>query len=286
VNRRDVVTSSLDARVAFWTIRVTRARRSPRQPRVTQFPAPYPPQQPQPHQTAPYTYGGQPGYAFHTLGTDVLKPARRAALLMIVLGALVTLFGLCNAVTAMVMSPEMVAEQESAMKAAGLPESNISAEAFRTMTVVMGALTLLVGVTFIVVGAFVRRGSRAATVTGLIVASALALLLGLFALLCLIAAFAAPVVAAYACLFAIPFFLLIWLIAWLAQAVRASGAVAAAHNQFNAQFYQYQQQQQAYAYPVPPGYGYGYGYPAPQTQPQQPAAPIPPPADENLPPTS
>ena len=232
----------------------------------------YPPSHPPP----PY---GQPPFDFSQYvppaQADLLAPARRAGTLMMVLGALVAMFGFCNAGSAFTTSPEQMAEQQAALRTPGMPESPLSPRGMQIATAVAGVLTLLVGVTLAVNGTYVRRGSSLATTLGLVMAGGLTLLIGLFVLLSVAAAFGAPMFGAFACVLAVPLGLLIWLLVWLVAAARNNAAVGAAQQQYQAQFYAYQQQQQAYGQPAPaayppqpPGYGaagyaYGYGYPPP-----------------------
>jgi hypothetical protein len=157
-----------------------------------------------------------------------------------------------------------------------MPAPPIGAKAMRNLTVAMAVLTLLVGVGFIITGVYVRRGSAVAITAGLIMSGGLALLLALFVLAMIVAAFASPMLGGIACVLVLPLGISIWLVAWLISAARSNANVAAARQQYQAQFYAYQQQQQAYgqaaygqpaygapAAPAPPGYGYGYAPPPP-----------------------
>jgi hypothetical protein len=220
---------------------------------------------------------------------DLLAPARRAGLLMIVLGVLVALMGACNGGSAALITPEQVTEQQATMRELGVPDSPIKPETQRIGTMILGGLTLLVGILFVVNGVYVRGGRPRAITTGLCLTGAVTLLVGGLFLMCLIALLVAPVVAgAMLCVLAIPLGLLVWLLIWLIGAARNNSQLSYLRQQYQAQFYQYQHNQQAYAayagglpYPAagyspvgypPAGYGPGYGQP-PASQPPSPPAP-------------
>jgi hypothetical protein len=241
---------------------------------VSQYPSPY--QQP--------PAGGGAGFDFSQYvaqgaPSELLAPARRAGVLMIVLGALIAMLGTCNGASAYVMTPEQYAEQQAAMKATGLPESpQLDMQMMHRMTIVMGAVTLVVGLAMVVDGVQVFRGSRIAVNIGLFLAGGLTLLLGLMTLVMLLGGLMAPMMFAFACVFALPTGMFVWLMYWLYAAAKNNSRLAMVRQQYQQQFAQYGKYQQAYAMnpgmygmPYAPA-GYGYAYPQ-QMQPQMQSPP-------------
>jgi hypothetical protein len=230
-------------------------------------------QYPQPPQYQPPPYAPpQPPIDFSSYrpAGDLLGPSRRAGVLLLVLGGLVALMGTCNLAGAVYLGPEEMAEQQAQFKSMGLPPSPMDAGTQRVLSGVLAGLTLLVGMALAVNGTFVRRGSAVATTLGLVMTGGLALLLGLFVVMfALGAALVAPPMLVGACIMAVPLGLLAWAFIWLVAAARHGPRLAAAQQQYAAQYHQLQQQQLAYAQPG------GYGVPYGASVPQQPYAPQP-----------
>ena len=218
---------------------------------MSQYPPPYPP--------SPYV---QPPIDFsHYQPPDLLVAARKAGLLVIVLGVLFALFGACNGGQALIMSPEDMAAQQAELQKAGFPaESSFSPQAIRIMNGISGTLILLLGLALIVDGVYVRRGSGVATITGLILTGFLGVITGGLVLVFFIAAFAMPLIAGLGCMFTVPLGLMVWAFVLLIAAARQRPQLAAAQQHYQAQFYHHQQQQQQ-----PFGYAGGYGASHPQT---------------------
>jgi hypothetical protein len=256
---------------------------------------------PPPYSQPPYTPAG-PAVDYSQFAPpgqdDLLAPARRAGILMAVLGMLVAFMGACNGGSALMLTPERMAENQAAMRELGWPESPIKPETTRIASAITGGLTLLVGIAFVVNGVFVRRGTPAAVTTGLFLTGGLLLLVGGLCLMAIIALLVSPMVAAgMLCIFLVPLLLLVWLMIWLIAASKNSSRIAHAAQQYQAQYFQYQQHQQAYGgyaagAPYPPaGYGpVGYGQPPAAPMPQglqPPSAPQPaPPSPLQQPPAS
>jgi hypothetical protein len=237
---------------------------------VTYNPPPY---QPPP---GPLGYQPQPGYF------DPLAPAKRAAVMCWVLGALGLLCGLClNGIAFLAPLDTLVEEARKnippeQLKALGNMDL---AQLVKIVYAGMGIVTLLIAIVLLIVGGFVRRGGRGAIITGLVIHIGMALFCAFVILVGLIQAATVSPAALVA--------VVIWLaigaaiavtIYWLAQALRASGAAA---HQLQA-YYWHLQQQQGFQPPQGYGYGYGYGYgaaPQPGTPPapQQSLGPMPPP---------
>jgi hypothetical protein len=214
---------------------------------------------------------------------ELLAPARRAAVLMFVLGGLILLLGVCGVASLLVpQSPEDTRRAQEMISSLGLPTTSLSPEAMRTAGVVEVVLIVGVGVVLVALGIAVRRGSRGAMIGSIVLS---ALLLGgsvLTALATGVMAIAAPPIAACACGSLLPAALLVVLVVWLVQGLRAGGRWKLAQAQYLAQYWQYQQvQAQAQAAGAAYGYGYGYGAapekpPEQQQQQQQPSQPPPP----------
>lgn len=231
------------------------------------------PQSPYPYPPYPSPYAPpQAGTYFGDPGDTILAPARRAAMLMFVLGGLIMLLGICNGAQALVVGAEEFAKVNERFSVPGGPPTPFSPETLRTMSLVMAGVTLFAGLAYVAVGAAVRRGSRGAAIGGIV----LSVLAMLFALLVvagsLLAAIAAPPMLACACGSLLPvslFGLLIW---WLVQSLRAVANWRVVQAQYQMQYWQYQQAAQAYGAMG----GYGYGMPQHPTQQQAPSpAPSP-----------
>jgi hypothetical protein len=155
---------------------------------------------------------------------------------------------------------------------------------------VFAGIAVAAALVFLVLGAFVRRGSKGAAVTSIVVTI---LALGLALLMLGNVWMTQPQQAgAGTCMMAVPIGLLVWLLIWLFGASAAAGRAAAWPAQYGGQYQQYQQ-----AYPPQPGYPPQQGYPPPQQgypsqQPQvwqqpgqwQQQPPPPPPPPQNWPP--
>ena len=230
-------------------------------------------QYPPPYQQPPYPNQGP--FDFYRPAANPLGPARRASVLMFILcgfgllcGAFITLIGA-------IMTPQMIAEapnnaqiHEFEAKLGGIP--------LRGMMIAMGVLCLLPSILYGILGFFVRSGKMVPLVISTVLAG-ISLVLIFIQLLGGIAQGAADpaTLGAAICMMGIPLVLCIMLLVWLIQAMRAAPTVAAAQQQFQAQYWQSMQQQQAaqlgYGYGMPPGYGYG----APPNQPSAPPGQAP-----------
>lgn len=245
---------------------------------MSQYPPPYSPMQP--------PYGGYPAPPPPS-PDELLAPARRAGVMMIVVGVLFVLCGLGMGVFSWVIkqpgvmsSPEFAQAQEHFRQAEAQ-----SGMAIETMLLIMGVVPLATGALFGGLGFFVRGGGFGAVVTGIVASSGVLLLLGLMILGTLLGAAANPSSAAGVCVYVVPFGLVLLLLVWLIQAARAASRVAAARQQYQAQAWQYQQYQQAYLQQSPPQQqpGMGYHYPPPPAPPAAPP-PAPPPPEQKDPP--
>ena len=264
---------------------------------LSQYPSPYPQQQQQP----PW-YGGPPQSA-----EDLRAPARRAGILMIVLGVLGVIAGLCLAFfSAFIGSGQYATDPNFREMQAQIQEieskAGVSAQ---TIFLVMGIVPLAVGALMGGLGFFVRGGGLIPVVLAMVLDGLLVLMFVFFVLAGLIQGGAsgnAQLLLGTVCMYGIPLVMVILLFFWLIQALRASSKIELARQQQQGQMWQYQQQQQAYRQPggagpasgqgmtpgqgrmqgtgwptgpyapPPPAAGGYHGYPGPQ----YPAAPPPP----------
>jgi type II secretory pathway pseudopilin PulG len=199
---------------------------------------------------------------------------------MFVLGALGLLCGLFMLFAGTILTPAQVAASpqaaqiQQAESQMGMPIGKIA----QLVAVIMGMPALL----FLILGYFVYRGSKAGIILSLILTGIT--LLFLAANLIAGALGGAGNAAMGMCIMSIPIILSGLLFAWLIQAIRASSAVAAMGQQYQAQYAYHQQQLQAYQQQG--GYGqqqppYGqqpqYGQPPAYGQPNYGQQPSPPP---------
>jgi hypothetical protein len=230
---------------------------------MSQYPSPYSPPPPYPPQQ---TFGYYP-----MPQGDPLAPAKRASILMFVLGALVLLGGTCiGAMSAAMRSVNFPPEQKQQMdqweQMAGMPVERLF--------LVIGVFLLAMGVVLVVLGFFVRRGGLGSIIT----ASILTGLILLWSLVSTAGALLHPANADAGVGICMGVFMIAaagTLLVLLVNAAKASGRVAMAKHQYQAQYWQYQQNMQAY--------GSGYGYGQQQQQPPAPGAyPYPPPPQQQM----
>ena len=231
---------------------------------MTYYPQPYPPPQPSPD--------------------ELLAPARRAGVLMIVVGALSVGCGLCTAYHARNFDPGQAGAspevQQQLQQQISLFETQ-TGMSFQNVLAAMGIIPLVIGAVVGAVGFYVRTGSFGWTVAATVITAGLLLItLGVLLVGLIQGAAAGPVFAlAATCIYGAPATLLALLMGWLVQAIRAGSHVEAARQRYQAQLWQYQQYQQAYlqqAQQSQPPAGMGYHYPMPPAL-QQPAPGVPPP---------
>ncbi|MCS7034194.1 MAG: hypothetical protein NZ561_09390 [Phycisphaerae bacterium] len=192
--------------------------------------------------------------------THPLAPARRAGVFMIVLGVLLLLLGGC--VGAMgVLIPQIAQTPEISQAISRLEEQmNLSASIVFLTT---GALIVVAAFVQMTLGVLVRGGGLGVVVTGIVFTS----LLLLYLLVNAVAAVFVPggLVGAFMCLIGAGLFGL--QLAWLIQAARNAGQVAAMRQGYGSLWMGPSH--------VSAGYGYGYGVPPvpPPVVPPNPAAP-------------
>ena len=242
---------------------------------MSQYPSPYQPPDPYAQQWAQY-YG-------QTSCDQALKPARRASVMMFIVGPLFLLCGTCTLLGGLMPNdPEATTEAMSQLGRlfGGMQMPAPEQLPSRAESLVTGILQFLSALALLVLGVPVRRGGRQATVGAIFATSVLVLVMAASQLLSA-ARLGAPMVAGAVCVLipvSVPFVLLL---VWLVQALR----IAPMAEQWSAYQQQYQQYMQSQMYAQGP-YGQQPGVPAPppgQAPVQDYAPPPPPPPDRDVP---
>jgi hypothetical protein len=230
---------------------------------MTQYPPNYqpPPQQP-PH----------PGYQnyYYQPPPDPLAPAKRASILMFVLGGLSLCCGMCIGIFAFIPWQQIVASSPDLAQM----QSEFDKLPFtpNMLFAIMAVIALAPGVLYIILGLFLRKGSMIAAITSIV----LTLLWVLMCLLSIVTSFArlgagrmSSAGGGNACVVFVCLALAILLLVWLVQAVKAISNLSLTTSQYQQQYWQYQQGNQ-----MPPIAMPGQ---------QQPPMPPPPTFDNNSP---
>jgi hypothetical protein len=229
---------------------------------------------------SPYTPPPNVGYDFNYYQPqqDLLAPAKRAGIMMFVMGALLALGGLCCGAVATVGPIDEVMAQNPVLNST----PGVTAEMLKLGMIVLGVLTLLFGMVMLLLGYFIRSGGMVPIIISIVLV-ALAALFNLFNLVSTGVQLrgAGPQLIGGLCVNVVPFALLLALLVMLVQAARAAPRVAMMKNQYQQQLWQYQQQQQMYH----------QAYAAQQEQqipvaPPLPPAQMPPPVPPPAPPDS
>lgn len=233
---------------------------------MTQSPYPYPPSYQHPHAWRP---------------PDPAAPARRASVLMWVLGVLAVLLGILMALLPSLLRAAMQtatpAEAEQMRQQLAQAEQAAHGAPLDTVMLVVGTGVIAVGGVMGVLAFFVRRGGLGAAITGGIFTG---LVIGWLLLNLLVSLVTNPVQAvAGLCVMFVPLGLLGLQLAWLVQAARNASAVTAARAGSRRQGGYPPGGYPPNAYP-PAGYppAAGQGYPTQPNYPVQPSsADVPPP---------
>lgn len=234
---------------------------------MTQYPNPYSP-----------PTGSYAAQTYWDPTRDLLAPARRASTFMFVYGGIMMLCGGCFLTNAAFMrSPEMVRQMQER-----LPNVQMLSE--RETAIAAGAF-LVASILFIALGAWVRGGRRAASITAIILVALILLWQALSFLTGLLSGVPPAALGLSICVNTFVLIVpMIVLLVFLVQAVRNSGQIDGARA-YAQQYWQYGQQYPPQGYPpTPQGYPAQYpphGYGQPQEGGTIPAPPPPP-----LPPTS
>jgi hypothetical protein len=202
--------------------------------------SPPPPYQP------PQVPGGMmppPGYPYgYPTTADPGRPARRAGIMMFVLGALAALGGFCGAIFGTVL-PQMVAQHPELTK--DLPPE-LTVEAIQHNALVHAVAFGAYGALMILLGFFVRRSRKGAIVASIVLVSLGLLYLGLnFVGAVFIGSQQGPGAALVGgCFSLVPVALCVLLLVWLIQAMRNASAARAA-GAYPPEYLAYWQQQYA-----------------------------------------
>jgi hypothetical protein len=186
--------------------------------------------------------------------------------MLLVIGALGILMGMCTGVVVLTFTAEQfqIASEQFAKNASGVPR--LSASVLRILYTAVAVASLGVGAILIVLGIFVRRASKVASVFAIILCGLALLYLCVNELALVLGALGNPIIAVGACVFLVPIILLGLTTMWLMQVLKGLPHIEAARQQRVAHYASAQQQQQAYGQ-APHGYGYppglqpGYGQP-------------------------
>jgi hypothetical protein len=206
---------------------------------MSQYPSPY----------SPPPYPQNPGY-YNPYGFDPRRPAKRAGLLMIIVGAIAICFAACMAgvgqmLRTVTLPPELAAQMQQ-WEAKGISPEMV----FTSMAVAF----LIYAVLQIVLGFFVRTGRTFPIIFSLTGTSIVLVIFGLFVFTGAVNALthASPQMLAGFAIWLVPLALLVLQLVWLFAALRARSHVALAQQQYQAQYWQYQQNMQAYGRYAPP----------------------------------
>jgi hypothetical protein len=236
--------------------------------------SPVPPAYPPPYPSGSLPYQ-MPGATWNPLD-QLLSPARRAGLLMIIMGVLVLLMAGCFGASAYVMSygnnpPELQEKIEQMEAELG---ANAGEIAFAAMLVL-----LMPAVLCLALGIWVRSGSRVSAVLSMLLLAMMTLGTAFFMLSGL--AKGGTEAAAGLCLFGPLIALDVLTIIWLLQAIGNAGQVRQ-YRDYQSNFWAYAQQQQQAQWPggAYPGY---YGQAGGAYPPPPPAGPTPPPPPPSMP---
>jgi Na+-driven multidrug efflux pump len=200
-----------------------------------QGPSPYSPLPPQ-----------QPGYYYGTDPYDeLLAPARRASTLMYVLGAFFVLSAFaCGGFVFSVPWSDVVAQQPEFFA----QHPSMTPELARIQLLIIAAVSVIIGIVFLVVAYTTRSGGMGAIITGIALAS-LAVIVLLISIIGTIAQLQGESAGNLLCglvVLMVPLLLFGLMLGWLIQAARNAPRVQSMQAQYQLQYWQYQQQQRAY----------------------------------------
>jgi hypothetical protein len=221
-----------------------RKQLSPGHPFLSQPPLPYSPQ-PFPPDFSQY----QPAF-------DPLSPARRAGIMLLIIGCLTIALGACAGLSGFMVPLDKLDQMmaQSHVDTSQFPSGIAPAEYMRAAFIGAAFLCAPLGIVTIVSGIFTRRGARWAMITGIVLCGLPLLYLVFVVLVALTKGMMNPqMIVGSLCMLLVPAALLSLTIAWLIQAVRNVPRVRYAQQQYQLQMLHYQQQQAAYQQqPSPP----------------------------------
>jgi hypothetical protein len=153
--------------------------------------------------------------------------ARRASIVLFILGGLIALVGVLNTTGAFTFSSEDLMRQSQQMVPASQPTGGInlspqlSPAQLKVGIGIAGGLEVLVGLGIMLLGSPVRRGRSWAVTTGIVVVCILGALCLLLLVTSLLVSIIAPAMAGMACVLIIPTTLCGLLLRWLIQVTKA-----------------------------------------------------------------
>jgi hypothetical protein len=218
-------------------------------------------QYPSPYSPPPFS----PGAGGAPYGPNPLALARRAAILLFVLGALGMLLGLCIGPMVWVVPMDQVLAQSGMRQPENLPQGVSMEQIMRITYTVVAVILFITGAVLAFLGIFVRRGNRGAMITAAVIAG-LAILWFMLNVAgsALFALGGNPSALMGAVVGLVPLSLFGLLMSWLLKALKQLPQVDRARQQDayyaqqQAQYWQSQQQQYQQQYQPPQGAGYGY----------------------------
>jgi hypothetical protein len=248
----------------------------------------------------PQYYAPQPPPDANLSPEQLVGPARRAGTMMMIVGVLAVISGLCAAYWANNFDPtDPTAIPDPRMRQQMQQQINTFETqlgiSFRTAMLFFAAVPLLLGAVTGGVGLYVRNGGLGPVIAGIVVVALMLIGVGFALLAGLIQGLAAgpAMLVASVCVYGVPFGLLVMLMLWLVQAARAAPRLAEARRRLEARQGQYEERQQAFRQEPGPSYphqppaqdpqqrptsGLGYSYPPPPAPPpEQPGPPSAPP---------
>ena len=211
---------------------------------------------------APYTPPSQYAAGYDYYQNDPLAPARRAGMLMYLIGGVGLLSSFC-CIGMGAMLPTLMAQQPEAFaEVQQIPQA--TPEFIQRSLFIFGGIIFIGGIGLILLGRFVRDGSKGAIITSMVLSILATLLLVIWLLFSAATLLSPPGPHTFGlCFLIVPLALFILLVVWLISALRGVDRAAAAN--YAMQYWQYAQQQQAYGQPPYP------------PQPPSPSPPTPPP---------
>lgn len=200
----------------------------------------------------PFPYSPQqfpPDFSQYQAAPDPLAPARRAGVMLLIVGALMIALGTCGGMVGFMIPLDQLNQviAQSHVDTAQFPPGMAPAEFMRDALIGAAVLCVPLGIVTIVAGLFTRRSARWAIISG-IVLCALPLLYLVFSMLTALArgTMNPQMLVSSLCMICIPAALLTLTLIWLIAALRRFPGIQYAQQQYQWQMWQYQQQQAAY----------------------------------------
>lgn len=218
-------------------------------------------QYPQYPQYPSHSYPSQPMYGLPDPQADLLRPAKRASILMFLISGLCLTCGLCFGISSFVPMDQLDEAQREQIQSM---EEQLGGWAFPAVMRASAVIIAGMGVALLVLALLVRRGGMGSVILTLIIVGGMGLLLLIGLVNDLILTMQNPAGIISVCIVAMPLALVTLLFVWLIQAARNAPRLAELRSAQQSAYWQSNQHRQQY----------GSGY----WQQQQPPPPPPPPA--------